>query len=152
MNKQRENCSTLSRSCDGNNAMLVFQQGMEQMLKQAIMKMMQLFFPKQPRLSVKIYAIYTGGSFPPGCQQESVPTNLKSLVAMLLNGPNLMNQDSTDSQICLTTILFNYKKRWSSVTNKSRHSLDYEPPLPFNIHWDEYSHANQIKEVDRTVM
>ena len=38
------------------------------------------------------------GSIPPGCQQESVPVNLKYLVSMLLNGSNIKDQDSTDSQ------------------------------------------------------
>ena len=53
------------------------------------------------------------GSFPPGCQQESVLTNLKYFVSILLNGPNLQDQESTDLQACLTLsqmILFNFKK------------------------------------------
>ena len=51
------------------------------------------------------------------------------------NGPNLKDQDSTDSQACLTLsqlILFNCKKGGSSIS-KSRHSLDLEPPLPLYI-------------------
>ena len=53
------------------------------------------------------------GSFPSDCQQESLPTTLKSLVTMLLRGADLMDQDSADSQACLSvsqTILFNCKK------------------------------------------
>ena len=75
------------------------------------------------------------GSFPSGRQQESVPINLKYLLSMLLNGPNLRDQDSTDSQACLTLsqmIIFNSKKGGSS-TSKSRHSQDLEPPLPLYI-------------------
>ena len=88
------------------------------------------------------------GSFPPGCQQESVPTNLKYLVSMLLNGPNLRDQDSTDSQTCLTisqTIVFNCKKRGSTVANKSRHSLDYEPPLPLYIGMNVHTQTRSKK-------
>ena len=45
---------------DRNNVILVVQQGVQQMLKQApiITRMMQLFVSKQPRLFVKMYSIY----------------------------------------------------------------------------------------------
>ena len=45
---------------DGNNVILIVQQGVQQMLKQApiITRMMQLFVSKQPRLFVKMYSIY----------------------------------------------------------------------------------------------
>ena len=73
-------------------------------------------------------------SFPSGCQEDSIPTYLKSLVNMILVGVYLKDQSFADSQACLTisqTILFNCKKRAS--TGKSRHSLEYEPPLPLYI-------------------
>ncbi|KAK1891518.1 putative translation initiation factor IF-2 [Dissostichus eleginoides] len=50
---------------------------------------------------------------------------------MILVGADLKDQSSADSQGCLSvsqTILFNCKKR--ALTGKSRHSLDYKPPLP----------------------
>lgn len=37
------------------------------------------------------------GSFPPICQEQSAPTTLKMLVAMLLNGTELKQQDSRDT-------------------------------------------------------
>ncbi len=75
------------------------------------------------------------GSVPDGCQQESVPTNLKYFVSMLLNGTNLTHQDSTDAHSCLTlsqAIVFNSKERiscsqsfttfpWSWVTSAFVH-------------------------------
>ena len=72
------------------------------------------------------------GKFPPGCQQESVPSCLKTLVPMILNGVDLQCQDSTDSQASLTisqTLRFNFSKH-TLATVKSRHSLEREPPLP----------------------
>ena len=75
------------------------------------------------------------GKFESGCQKESVPSTLKTLVSMLLNGANLKDQDSIDSQASLTisqSILFNFKICASS-SSKSRHSLDREPPLPLYI-------------------
>ena len=109
-----------------------------------------------------MHGFHFNGSFPPGCQQESVPTNLKYLVSMLLNGPNLRDQDSadsgtgswfnslnaTDSQTCLTisqTIVFNCKKRGSTVANKSRHSLDYEPPLILYIGMNVHTQTRSKK-------
>ena len=61
-----------------------------------------------------------------------MPTTLKMLVSMMLNGTGLTQQDPSDSQQCLTicqTILFNSKKKASSST-KTRHSAEAEPPLP----------------------
>ena len=75
------------------------------------------------------------GKFPPGCQQESVPSCLKTLVSMILNGVDLQCQDSTDSQASLTisqTLLFNFSKH-TPATVKCRHSLEREPPLPLYI-------------------
>ena len=128
---------------DGNNTILVFQQGMLQMLKQAFNSNYEsdaIILSKAAKIICEdifnMHGFHFNGSFPPGCQQQSVPTNLKYLVSMLLNGPNLRDQDSTDSQTCVTisqTIVFNCKIRGSTVANKSRHSLDYKPPLPLYI-------------------
>ena len=81
------------------------------------------------------------GSFPPGCQENSLPSSLKSLVSLILNGPNLKDQDKCESQACLTVsqvILFNMKKKCCDSTVKTRHTLHHEPPLPIyvglNIH------------------
>ena len=77
------------------------------------------------------------GSFPSDCRQESLPTTLKSLVTMLLRGADLVDQDSADSQACLSvsqTILFNCKKpKKRDSAAKVRHSLEHEPPLPLYI-------------------
>ena len=64
-----------------------------------------------------------------------MPSTLKTLVSMVLNGPDLEDQNSIDSQANLTisqAILFNFKKR-ASFSVKSRHSMDREPPLPLYI-------------------
>ena len=132
---------------DGKNILLIFQQGMQQILKHVLNTDYEsdaMILAKAARIIRKdifnFHGFHFSGSFPPGCQQESVPINLKYLSSMLLNGPNLKDQDSTDSQACLTLsqmILFNCKKGGSS-TSKSRHSLGLEPPLPLylgiNVH------------------
>ena len=65
------------------------------------------------------------GSFPSGCQQESVPSTLKTFVSMLLNGVDLKDQNSDH--------FFNFNNKFTSSTAKSRHSLNREPPLPLYI-------------------
>ena len=42
------------------------------------------------------------GSFPPHCQEESLPTSLKSLISMIPKGTSLEDADQHDSQACLT--------------------------------------------------
>ena len=54
------------------------------------------------------------------CQQQSVPTNMKYLVLMLLNGCTIKDQDS---QSCLTisqTIVFNCKRKSKASHYHSR--------------------------------
>ena len=126
---------------DGKNKVLVFQQGMQQMLKQAMTCNYEgdaLLLAKVAKIVRKDIASFKGfsfdGKFSSGCQQQSVPSTLKTLVSMLLNGANLRDQDCADSQANLTisqTILFNFKKHASFA--KSRHSFDREPPLPLYI-------------------
>ena len=74
------------------------------------------------------------GSFPPHCQENSLPSSLKLLTSLIFNGPNLKDQDQCESQECLTVgqaIVYNTNKRGSaSCTAKTRHSPDREPPLP----------------------
>ena len=78
-------------------------------------------------------------SFPQGCQQESVPTKLKSLVNLLLRGGDIIDQDSCESQSCLTIaqlLLFNCKKvndTKQKASGNHRHSLNYEPPMPLYL-------------------
>ena len=127
---------------DGKNKILVFEQGMQQMLKQATAcdyESEALLLAKVAKIIRKEIVSHKGfyfdGKFPSGCQQVSLPSTLKTLVSMLLYGANLKDQDSTDSQAILTisqTILFNFNKQASSTT-KSRHSFEREPPLPLYI-------------------
>ena len=126
---------------DGKNKVLVFEKGIQQMLKQTMKCDHEgdaLILMKAARIVRKDIFKSKGfnfnGSFPSDCQQESLPTTLKSLVTMLLRGADLMDQDSLDSQACLSvsqTILFNCKKpKNRDSAAKVRHSLEHEPPLP----------------------
>lgn len=128
---------------DGKNKILVFEQGMQQLLKQAMntcdYEGDALILSKAAKIVRRDILDHEGftfsGIFPAICQQGSVPAALKTLVSMLLNGSDLTDQELGDSQPILTisqTILFNLKKHTSSAT-KARHSLDREPPLPLYI-------------------
>ena len=128
---------------DGKNILLIFKQEMQKMLKQAFQQRVEndaLILSKAAKIIRDDIFNFQGlfkfsGSLPSGCQQNSLPTNLKYLVSMLLNGPNIKDQDSVESQSSLTIaqmILFNCKKR-PSVTDKSRHNLNFEPPLPLYV-------------------
>ena len=82
------------------------------------------------------------GSFGEQCQEKSVPTSLKCLISMILNGVNIENS-SQGSQACLSvcqTIFFNSKarSRGEPKTGQTHHVKARELPLPlfigFNIH------------------
>ena len=131
---------------DGENAILVFERGMQDMLKQTMVSDHEedaLILMKAARIVrtdiLQSNGFHFNGSFPSNCQQESLPTTLKSLITMLLEGADMMEQDSAESQACLTVsqmLLFNCKKtkkRHSTTAAKVRHSLEYEPPLPLYI-------------------
>ena len=134
---------------DGRNTILVFDKAMQSMLKEALRKR---DFSEDAIILAKAAKIIRNdvfnhqclqftGNFPPSCQENSLPSSLKSLVSLILNGLNLKDQDKCESQACLTVsqvILFNMKKKCSDSTVKTRHTLHREPPLPIyvglNIH------------------
>ena len=81
---------------DGKSAILVFEQGMQEMLKQAL----QCDFEEDALILAKAAKIVRGdifesngfkfnGSFPSECPTQSVPTYIKSLVTMILVGIDL---------------------------------------------------------------
>lgn len=54
------------------------------------------------------------GCFPINCQSSYLPSCLRCLISMTLNGLVIKAQEKSDSQACLTvceTIIFNTKKR-----------------------------------------
>ena len=76
------------------------------------------------------------GSFHTECQEQSLPTSLLSLVAMVLNGPNIKTQSSSSSasQPALSIsqlLLYNSCKRYKdNAQDIVRHSQQRETPLP----------------------
>ena len=135
---------------DGKHVVIVFKEAMHSLLKDALKKR---DISDDVNNLAKVASIirkdileYKGFSFagcvPLQCQEKSIPTSLKSLVSMIINGLNLKDQNHCESPACLTvcqTIIFNIKKRPSeSSSSKPRHVAPREPPLPlyigFNIH------------------
>ena len=83
-------------------------------------------------------------SFNNSCQQESVAESLKTLIGMILGGPDIKTQssDMTEAQTSLSIsqlMLFNATKRRASYY----HSRDREPPLP--IYLGLMTHAEMRK-------
>ena len=126
---------------DGKNTINFFEEGMKNMQKKALKKR---DFSEDVAILAKAAAIIRNdifnhdhftftGSSPPKWQEHSLPSSLKSLVSLVLNGLNLQDQDRQESQASLTIsqlILYNVKKRPSKTDVKPRHSLQREPPLP----------------------
>ena len=130
---------------DGKNVILVFEEGMQQILKtsmecnnyqeDALTLMRAAKIVRNEVFSSSGFIF--NASFPVGCQQQSVPSSLNLLVTLLLQGGDIVDQCSSDSQPCLTIaqlVLFNCKKSVKKDASlKSRHSLSYEPPMPLYL-------------------
>ena len=90
------------------------------------------------------------GAFPPHCQQDCIPYNLKLLISMSWYGSSLKSEETVNSQACLTAaqiILFNTKKDQPKA--KSRHSLDRELPLPVYLGLNVHSVTRSKKLIDQ---
>ena len=100
--------------------------------------------------SVPVFRITVPG-FSTCRQNDSVPSSLLCLVSMLLNGPNITDQDTEVSQACFTIaqlIVYNAKKSASPVNKKPRHSHEREPPLPIYIGLNVHAQIRSRKLVD----
>ena len=91
------------------------------------------------------------GSFPSNCQTSSVPSSLRALISMLLNGSNIAHRNATESQAILTIsqlIVFNSKKK-SSTPSSNRHSLEREPPLPLYVGLSIHAYTRSKKIINK---
>ena len=142
--------SDAQEQLDGKNVVIVSKEAMHSLLKESLKKR---DISDDANNLAKVASIVRNdilehkgfsfaGCFPLECQEKSIPTSLKSLVSMIINGLNLKDQNYCESQACLTvcqTIIFNTKKRSAeSSSSKPRHVAPREPPLPlyigFNMH------------------
>jgi hypothetical protein len=133
----------------GKNVVLVFKEGMEKILKNALK---ERDFSEEVRVLAKAATIVRqdmfdhkgfqfSGTFEASCQEDSVPCTLKSLISMILHGTRIKDQESKEPQAVLTISQlchFHVKKTPSKAGGHTRHAFDREPPLPLylglNIH------------------
>lgn len=122
---------------DGRNTLLVFNEGLKKVLKEAadvhdyeadalmMAKMVKLL--RREIFSSKTCSFT--GHFPSDCQSMSVPTALKLFVLMLIDGPNVKSRSECESQASLTISQLIY----FNATAKDHHSKDHEPPFPLYL-------------------
>ena len=95
---------------DGRNTIIIFKEGMRHMLNEALKN--RDFNEDATILAIAAIIVRKdifyhqgfkfSGSFPAECQEQSLPSSLKSLVSMILNGPNIKDQDKHESKASLT--------------------------------------------------
>lgn len=143
---------------DGKSTVLAFKEGIEKLVKDSLDSRN---FESEALLISKVAKIirneifqwknfHFSGKFPTNCQNDAVPTLLKSLVSMLLNGHNIKHEDPVESQACLTIsqlIYFHVKNRHSEAS-KLRHVKDREPPLPIYVGLQVHSLTRSKKLVN----
>jgi hypothetical protein len=135
---------SLQEQTDGRNTVLVFQEGISCLLKDAL-KQRDFsadaeILAKAARIVRKDMFLHKGFNFS-GCfpmeRQLHLPSSLRSLVSMILNGLDIKDHDKPEKQAFLTvceTIFFNAKKRsCKTKTGQTRHSASREPPLPLYV-------------------
>ena len=96
-------------------------------------------------------------TFNNSCQQGSVAESLKTLIGMILGGPDIKTRssDMTEAQTSLSIsqlMLFNATKRRrdSGTTGASYyHSRDREPPLPINLGLMTHAETRKRTLVDK---
>lgn len=126
----------LQQQTDGRNKILVFPEGMQQMMKDAFhdrdYENEGILFSKVAKIIRReLLSVNTffNGCFEPGCQNTLTPlTNL--LVSMLMYGTDI-HGNVEFSQACLTVsqlLLFHCKNKDKGQTATHRHSLKREPP------------------------
>ena len=141
---------------DGRHTFLVFKEGMRNMIQDALKKRDfsedALILARAASIIRKDIFNHEGilfnGSFPEKFQDTSLPSSLKTLTSLILNGSNSKNQEKQESQACLTigqAIIFNAKKRSTADPEaKPRHLLEREPPLPVYIGLNLINQLHQL--------
>ena len=148
----------LQEQSDGKTVLLVFNEGMASILREELWKhdyeTDALTLAKAARIVRRVMFNQPGfrflGSFPSNCQTSSVPSSLRALISMLLNGSNIAHRNATESQAILTIsqlIVFNSKKK-SSTTSSNRHSLEREPPLPLYVGLSIHAYTRSKKIIN----
>ena len=93
------------------------------------------------------------GSFSTECQDDSVPDSLVTLVAMVLEGPSILDQNeakATSQQVLSIAqlIKFNCRNRLSKEQKALYHTRDHETPLPIYIGLDVYAQTRKRELVE----
>ena len=133
--------------------MLAFKEGLNKLLKDS---MNSRDFESEALLVSKLTKIirkeifqwkkfHFTGKFPPECQNDSVPTLIKSLVSMLINGQNMENQGATESQACLTIsqLIYFHAKINTMKCQKHGTSRIVNPPSYLPGSTSPYHHQEQ---------
>ena len=136
---------SLQEQTDGRNTVLVFRKGISDLLKDALKRRdfseNAEILAKAARIVRKDMFLNEGFNFrgcsPMNCQSKNLPSSLRSLVSMIINGLDIKDHSIPETQACLTiceTIIFNSKKRaCKTKTGQTRHSVSREPPLPLYV-------------------
>lgn len=96
------------------------------------------------------------GEFKPGCQKSSVPQNLLTLIQMILEGPSVdiqSNATCVPAALSLSQlIVFNavkHARQQSKLTDKVRHSLEQETPLPLYLSLMLHAETRKRELIDK---
>ena len=129
---------TLQEQTDGRNTVLFYWEAISTLLNNALK---QHDFSEGAKILAMIVRKHIfahkgfnfSGCFPMDCQSKYLPSSLRALVSLILNGLDINDQEKYGSPACLTVcemIIFNAKKKsYNTKTGQTCHSASHEAPL-----------------------
>ena len=89
------------------------------------------------------------GTFQLGCQKDSVPIELLTLISMLIDGVGIENQEfSQEARTISQLVTYNFRNKQISMNDTRRHLKRLETPLPTFIALKPYATVRSRKLID----
>ena len=135
---------------------LIFEEGFNSIIKDALK---QRDYADDVRLIGKVakmiredMSLHDGfvfdGKFNESCQSQSVPSSLKTLISLILNGPSMEGTDSQQS-LSICQLLYTNSRKKPSQGTTSRHLVRKETPMPLYVGLMLHSETRSRKLLDK---
>ena len=89
------------------------------------------------------------GTFKAGCQKDSVPIELLTLISMLIDGAGIENKGFSQEALTISQLaMYNFRNKQMSINRRRRHLKSLETPLPTFISLKIYATVRSRALID----
>ena len=89
------------------------------------------------------------GTFKAGCQKDSVPIELLTLISMLIDGAGIENEGFSQEALTISQLaMYNFRNKQMSINRRRRHLKSLETPLPTFISLKIYATVRSRALID----